>query len=51
MEGVGVYVATIHNKNANSFKLSHDRFPSYLVLLQSGRMILGFDIKFHVTVV
>ena len=29
MEGVGDYVTTIHDKNANNFKLSHDRFPSY----------------------
>ena len=35
MEGVGVYVATIHDKNANSFKLSYDHFPSYLILFQA----------------
>ena len=29
MEGLWDYVTTIHNKNANNFKLSHDRFPSY----------------------
>ena len=29
MEGVGDYVTTIHDKNANNFKLSHDCFPSY----------------------
>ena len=29
MEGVGDYLTTIHDKNANNFKLSRDRFPSY----------------------
>ena len=39
MEGVGVYAATIHDKNANSFKLSHDRFPSYLILFHSTNLV------------
>ena len=31
MEGVGNYVTTIHDKNANNFKLSHDRpIPLYI---------------------
>ena len=44
MEGVGVYVATIHNKNASSFKLSHDRFPLYLILFYSSFFSLTFGI-------
>ena len=39
MEGIGVYVATIHDKNANSFKLSHDRFALYLILFHSTNLV------------
>ena len=39
MEGVGVYVTTIHDKDANSFKLSYDRFPSYLILFHSTFLV------------
>ena len=39
MERVKVYATTIHDKNANSFKLSHDRFPSYLILFHSTFLV------------
>ena len=39
MEGVGVYAATIHDKNANSFKLTHDHFALYLILFHSTNLV------------
>ena len=37
--GRWVYVATIHDKNTNSFKLSHDRFALYLILFRSTYLV------------
>ena len=40
MEGVGVYVTTIDDKNVHSFKESHDIFPSYLTFIHSTFLVL-----------
>ena len=40
MEGVGVYVTTIDDKNVHSFKESHDICPSYLTLIPSTFLVL-----------
>lgn len=40
MEGVGVYVTKIHDKNVNSFKESHDIFLLYLILIHSTFLFL-----------
>ena len=40
MEGVGVYVTKIKDKNVNSFKESYDIFFSYLILIHSTFLVL-----------
>ena len=40
MQGVGVYITTIHDKSAISFKKGHDRFPSCLTLIHSTILVL-----------
>ena len=45
MEGIGVYVTKIHDKNVNSFKESHDIFLLYLILIHSTFLFLHIIIN------